>query len=162
MSLHKKLNTYTKLSGRQRTKAIKWLARQNEELLLVAFEKQKAKYFKLSKIEEENKSILYLAAYYLAVEELYNTLLQKKRKNKVLNLHEVDDATNLQVKQFKQHHKSEKYEKLLNLKGKIIKLIEEENLSYRAVSEFLKTYHRLEVSHSYIATFYNNIQGTHT
>jgi len=158
LSLEKKLNSYTKLSSTQRAKAIKWLARQNEELILVAFEKQKDFFFRLPKNKEENKSVLYLAAYCMAAEALYSILVQKKRKNKVINLQEVSDTTSIQVKQFKRHQKSEKYDRLLNLKGKIFKLIEEEKLSFRQVSKFLKTYHRLEVSHSYIATFYHEIK----
>jgi len=154
MSLEKKLNYYTKISPKQRSKAVKWLARQNEELQLVAFEKQKDFLFNLSKMEEKNKSILYLAAYCMAADALYVLLVQKKSKNKAIDIHDVVDTTTMQAKQFKRIQVSEKWNKLLNLQGKIIRLIEAEKLSYREVSRFLKTYHRLEVSHSYIATFY--------
>ena len=134
------------------------MARQNEELILIIFQKQKVNYFKLSKTDEENKSILYMASLYLSSEELYTLLQTKNRKNKVQNIKEVKDMTSLQVKQFKCHQKSEKWDKMLNLKNKILELRNEENLSYREIAGFLKTYHRLEVSHSYIATFFNEIK----
>ncbi len=158
MSLGKKLNYYTKISPKQRSKAVKWLARQNEELILLAFEKQKDFLFNLSKMEEKNKSILYLAAYCMAANALYVLLAKKNSKNKAINIHEVVDTTTMQAKQFKRVQVSEKWDKLLNLQGKIIRLIEAEKLSYREVSRFLKTYHRLEVSHSYIATFYHYLK----
>ncbi len=158
MSLQKKLNKYTKLSPDKRTKALKWMAKQNEDLILVCFEKQKENYFKLSKIDEENRSILYLSSLYLAAEELYTLLQGKKKKNRLQNLHEVKDVTGLQAKQFKQRYSSEKWDKLLNIKSKILRLIDHENLSFREVSKFLKKYHRLEVSHSYIATFYQKMK----
>lgn len=134
------------------------MAKQNEELLLLAFEKQKEYYFKLSHKNETNKSILYFAAFCIAVEEIYHSIASQKRKNKVLNLDDIKDTTKIQAKQFKQSRKSETYDKLLNLKSKIIALIEEENLSFRQVSLFLKKYHKFEVSHSYIATFYKKMK----
>jgi hypothetical protein len=155
LNLHDKLNRYTGLSYETRTKSLRWLARQNEELQLVAFEKQKDFLFGLSRQQEENRSILYLASYIMAADALHRVLVRKDRKNKAIELHEIPDATRIQVKQFKQAQRAEKFEKLLNLRGKIVKLIEEEKLSYREVSRFLQTYHRLEVSHSYIATFYH-------
>lgn len=157
-NVSQKLNKYTKLSSTQRKKTIKWLAKQNEELHLCAFEKQKKFVFRLSKIDEADKSILYLSAYYLAADELHSLLGSKKSKNKALNLDEIDDNTKLKVRQFKKHIKSEKYDRLLNIKNTVIEVIEKENLSYRGVSEFLKKYHRFEVSHSYIATFYRDIK----
>jgi isopentenyldiphosphate isomerase len=155
MSLKNKLNNYTKLSPIQRAKSLKWIAKQNEELILIVLEKQKDNYFKISKVDEDNKSILYLAALYMAAEEICALLQSKGKKNKAQNPHEVKNVTKLQAKQFRKHRKAEKWDKLLNLKGKIFRLRDEENFSYREIEEFLQSYHKLDVSHSYIATFYN-------
>lgn len=121
----------------------------------MAFEKQKDYFFKISTKDEPNKSILYLSALYLAAEEIHNSLKSQDSKNRIFNIDEVKDPTKMQAKQFKQSKNSEKYDKLLNLKEKIFKLIDKENLSFRDVSAFLKKYHKFEVSHSYIATFYH-------
>lgn len=158
MSLKTKLNTYTKLSPLKRSQSLKWITKQNEELILYAFEKQKDYLFKLSKKDETNKSILYLSAFYLAVDELYDLHHGKKGKNKVMNINEIGDITMMQAKHFKREHPSFKYEKLLNLKGKILTLIENQEFSYRQVSKFLKKYHRFEVSHTLIAKFYNDMK----
>jgi hypothetical protein len=125
---------------------------------LIAFEKQKDFLFGFSNIDEENRSVLYLAAYIMAANSLYLILGQKKRKNKVTSLDKVSDIARLQATQFRHEQRAEKFEKLLNLQGKIVNLIEKEKLSYREVSRFLKTYHRFEVSHSYIATFYHELK----
>jgi len=156
--LNQKLDRYTKTSSQSRGKAFRWLARQNQALILEAFEKQKEYYFSLSKIDEPNKSILYLSALYLAAVELHQILIEQKRKNKVLDIQGVHDPTALQVKQFRQRASGEKWNRLVNLKGKIVLLVEQEGLSFREISRFLSTYHRLNVSHSYIATFYHALK----
>lgn len=160
MSLKNKLNTYTKLSPLKRSQSLKWIAKQNEELILYAFEKQKNYLFKLSKYEEANKSILYQSAFCLAADELYNLHHAKKGKNKVMNLNEIGDRTTMQIKHFKREQPTVKYDRLLNLKGKILTLIDEEGFSYREVSKFLKKYHRFEVSHTLIGKFYNDMKDT--
>lgn len=158
MNIQDKLNRYTGLSHETRTKSLRWLTRQNEGVQLIAFEKQKDFLFGFSNIDEENRSVLYLAAYIMAANSLYLILGQKKRKNKVTSLDKVSDIARLQATQFRHEQRAEKFEKLLNLQGKIVNLIEKEKLSYREVSRFLKTYHRFEVSHSYIATFYHELK----
>lgn len=157
VNIPQQLDQYTKLSSSQRRKSLKWLSRQSEELLLVSFERQRDEYFKLSKIDEDNKSLLYLSAFYISVYGLYSTLNGKQGKNRAMNIGEVKDVTSLQAKQFKRHLDSEKWDKLLNLKSKILKLKDDEGLSFRELSEFLLRYHRLEVSHTYVANFYRKI-----
>lgn len=158
MSLKHKLNKYTKLSPLTREQSIKWIVKQNEELILYAFERQKDYFFRISKHEEENKSLIYLSAFYLAADELYNLHHGKKGKNKVTNIDDIGDKTMMQIKHFKQEKPSVKYDRLLNLKRKILTLIEKENFSYREVSGFLKKYHRFDVSHTLIGKFYNDIK----
>ncbi len=157
-SLQQKLSTFTNLPSKKRAIVMKWLAKQNEDLQLVAFEKQKDIYFQLSKIEEANKSLLYLAAYQMAADALYRVLSQKNEKNKSCDLNDITDVTAIQAKQLKKEQNSEKWDKLLNLKGKVFQLIEKENLSSREVAQVLKKHHRFEVSHAYIATFYNDMK----
>lgn len=137
---------------------LKWLASQNEEIILMAFESQKEYLFSISRANEENKSILYLAALYLAAEHLNNLYHAHTGKNRDMNIQSVQGVTRMQAKKVRKEIQSDKYDKLLNLKNRILALKEEENLSFRQISEFLKKYHRLEVSHSYIAKFYNEMK----
>jgi len=155
LSLKNKLDIYTKLSTKKRKKVIKWLVNQDEEIILMAFEKQKEYFFQLSKQDEPNKSVLYLSALYMAVDHLYGTYYSQNSKRREMDLHSLQGATRLQAKKLKRTAQSMKYDKLLNLKNKILVLKNEENLSFRQISEFLLKYHELEVSHSYIATFYH-------
>lgn len=158
MELKNKLDIYTKVPIKRREKVLKWLANQNEEIALMAFEEQKKHFFKISKIEEDNRSILYLSSLYLAANQLYELYHAQANKNREMDIDQVKGATHIQAKKFKKNIQSEKYDKLLNLRNKILDLKDEENLSFRQISEFLKRYHRLEVSHSYIATFYHNMK----
>ena len=158
IDLPQKLSKLVKLSQEQRQGKQKWLAKQNEELQLEAFIRQQKYYFELSKHKNENKSLLYFAAHTLAVNKIYDQINLQKRKNKVINIKEVSDATSLQTKHIVRSKNSKKYDKLLNLKSKILTLKDHEDLSFRQISELLRKFHRIEVSHSYIATFYHNIK----
>lgn len=158
MSLKNKLDPYTGLSIKKRKKILKWLSNQDEEIILMAFEKQKEYFFQLSKQDEPNKSVLYMSALYMAVDHLYGTYYSQNSKRREMDLHSLQGATRLQAKKLKRTAQSMKYDKLLNLKNKILVLKNEENLSFRQISKFLLTYHKLEVSHSYIATFYHTIK----
>lgn len=143
---------------KRRKKVLKWLANQNEEIVLMAFESQKEFFFSLSKVNEENRSILYLGALYMAADNLYSLYHAQTSKNRDIDIHAVQGATHMQAQKLKKSIASDKYDKLLNLRNKILALKDEECLSYRQISEFLKRYHRVEVSHSYIAKFYNEMK----
>ena len=156
MSLRTQLNIYTKLAPEQRAKILRWLSKQNEEVILLAFEKQKEQLFKLNYIKEDNRSILYLSAMYLAIDELYQTSRSSLSKNRSGDLGNIQDVTNLQIKQFRKDHESQKTDRLLNLKGKLITLKNDERMSYRDIAKFLKKYHRLDVSHTTIHTFFKS------
>ena len=157
MSLSNKLNIHTKLAPDKRAKILRWLAKQNEEMILLAFEKQKTHLFKLNRIKEDNRSIIYLSAMYLAIEELYLAGKLSLSKNKGGDLKDIQDITEIQAKGFKKNTEAPKIERLLNLKSKMIALRNEQNMSYRDISKFLKKYHRLDVSHSTVHTFFRNV-----
>jgi len=157
LSLKTQLNIYTKLAPDQRAKILRWLSKQNEDIILYAFEKQKEQLFKLNHIKEENRSILYLSAMYLAINELYQTSRSPLSKNRSGDLSNIQDVTNLQIKQFKKDYDSQKIDQMLNLKGKLITLKNDEKMSYRDMAKFLKKFHRLDISHTTIHTFFKSI-----
>lgn len=157
MGLKTQLNIYTKLAPDQRAKILRWLSKQNKEVILLAFEKQKVQLFKLNNIKEENRSILYLSAMYMAINELYQTSRSSLSKNRSGDLMNIQNVTNLQIKQFKKDHDSQKIDRLLNLKGKLITLKNDEKMSYRDIAKFLKKFHRLDISHTTIHTFFKSI-----
>lgn len=158
VNISNKITAYTKLSLEKRQKVLRWLARQNESILHFAFQKQKEHFFVLSKKDENDKSILYVAALYLAANELYNAQSGLNSKSKSNNIDDIANLTSLQAKAFKKTHISHKYDKLVNIQAKIIALIESENFSFREVARFLEKYHRLEVSHTLIHRFYQEMK----
>jgi len=159
MSLSNRLSIYTKLAPDMRAKLLRWLAKQNEEMILLAFKKQKVYLFKLTHTKEENRSIIYLSAMYLAAEELYMAGKLSLSKNKGGSLKDIQDITEIQAKGFKKNIEAPKTERLLNLKGKMVALKNDQNMSYRDISKFLKKYHRLDVSHATVHAFFKNIMG---
>jgi len=158
LQLEHRISLHTKLSSDKRSKLLRWLARQNESIIHLAFQKQKEHYFTLSGVQENDKSILYMSSLYLATAELYNTLQGKQNKNKAINLSTVSDKSSLQAKQFKKKRVSIKYEQLLNIQSKLLFLIDKEGLSYREMSKFFETYHRLKVSHTLIRQVYLDLK----
>jgi len=156
--ISKKLNLYVQLSQKVRSKLLRWAVRQNEDLLYEAFLRQKDHVFALSRYKNEDKSVLYFAAFILAVNDLYSLVYPSKGKNRLEQLNEVEDATSIVVIKDRQRRGSPIWNKLLNLKSKILVLKDEERLSFRQISNFLKRYHKLEVSHSYISSFYHQIK----
>ena len=160
MNLCDKLNRYTGLSHETRTKSLRWLARQSEPMILEAFIKQKEHYFTLSQRNEENKSILYLSSLYKAAHDLYTRSNQATKKNRHENIDDVKDVTSIQVLQHTKHIPSPKMERMLNLKNKILKLRYQGKMSYRDISDFLRKFHRFEVSHTAIHHFVKQMEGT--
>jgi len=158
VELKNKLDRFTKMPMKRRKKVLKWLTNQNEEIILMAFERQKEFFFSLSKVNEENRSILYLSALYMAANNLYSLYHAQANKNRDMDIHAVQGVTHMQAQKLKKNMASYKYDKLLNLRNKILALKDEEYLSFRQISKFLKRYHRMEVSHSYIAKFYNEMK----
>jgi len=158
MSLKNKLDTYTKLSQKQRKKVIKWLVRQSEDLGLEAFAHQQKYYFELSKYKNENQSLLYFAAYTLAANEIYCHLQPQKGKNKMLNLHEITDSTPLQAKNVRKSIQSPQTDWLLDRKAKIIGWSDYGMSSRDIKAEILKNYKNKEISHTTINNFLKKIK----
>ncbi len=133
------------------------------EIIYTVFQKQKDYYFELSRSKESDKFILYQSAFYLAMQEIYSTVKNQNAKKKSGDLDDVSDPTSLQAKQIKKQSSSRKYERLLDLQSKVLSLKKEEHLSFREMSTYFKTYHRLEVSHTLIRQVYLDLtaeQGT--
>jgi len=160
LNLCDKLNHYTGLSHQTRTKSLRWLARQPEPLILEAFAKQKEHYFTLSRRSETNKSILYLASLYRAAHDLYAASKRIAKKNRNENIDDVEDITSIQVLQHTKHIPSPKMERMLNLKNKILRLRYQGKMSYRDISDFLRKFHRFEVSHTAIHQFVKQMDRT--
>lgn len=157
MNLEKTLDLLTHMSNKQRSTVLKWNIKQEETHVHLMFEKQKEHYLKISH-KNQDKSTLYQAALCLAAEELYDANKSLNTKNKTRSIEDVIDFTKIQAKQFKRRkRKAEKTEKLLNLKRKLLTLIDEEDFSYEEVSDFLERHHRFKVSGAWIGQIYNRL-----
>ena len=150
---------YSNLSTKEQQKAMKWLARQNAKTIVFAIEKKEEYATEFSKFGREDQSVIEAAALYCAAHEIMTmaaTSTQTKNRSKALN--DVKDPTQIQALQFKKNVQSIKYDRLLNMRNKILALKDEHMLSFRLISAFLLKYHRFSVSHTYISTFYRNMK----
>jgi len=152
--IEEKLRHYTKLSPDKRAKIFRWVARQNVEIIYTIFQKQKDYYFQLTGSKEPDKFLLYQSAFYLAMHEIYMIIKNKNSKRKSGSLADVVDPTSLQAQRIKKQSNAHKYDRLLDLRSKVLNLKKIDGLSFREMSTYFKTYHRLEVSHTLIRQVY--------
>jgi len=159
--LEHKLRKYTKMSPNVRAKAFRWAARQNIMVIHEIFKKQKEHYFQLSKSKETDKFLLYQSAFYLAMHDIYEAVKDRSTKKRIDCLTDMLDPTSIRAKRVKKQHHARKYEKLLDLRSKIINLKKIEGLSFREMAIYFSTYHRLEVSHTLIRKVYLDLIAEH-
>jgi len=154
------LLVYTGLSKHEVKSAFKWVSRQNEELVIEIFKSTKSYFYKQKNLHPNTDvSILSAAAFLQAVTETKKICSIKRKKEKDLKLHSIKSPIPIRVKHLKRRERSVKYERLLNLKSVILKLIETEGSSYRQVSAYLKRYHHFDVSHTMIGQVYKKLKG---
>lgn len=129
---------------------------QNFEVKQIIFEDKRNFYFKLKNENSHMKdSELELQAYYQAIEQLYNLKDEMKSKNKCLSVKKqkkYQEYTILSTKVTKKLSEKENF--LLNRSSIIIDLIND-NRSYRKMSKYIKKYHQLNISHTYIREIIN-------
>lgn len=99
-----------------------------------------------------------LLAFILGVSDIYNQIFQKNIKNKDEKLKNIKSPLFFRAKQIKKDRNRVKYERLLNLKSVIFHLRKEE-MSFYQISNYLKKWHKLEVSHTWIRKFYNDLRN---
>lgn len=149
-------------SRAQTVKSFRWFIRQNNELWYEIFKLQKQYFFKFREKYSNEKDLILLSlyAFEVACVVVHQTTLKGDSKNKDMNLGSVKSPVELRAKKIKKRKGSEKYEKLLNYKEVVLRLIDVEKLSYRKTAEYLYRYHNgFSVSHTLVGTFYKNMKG---
>lgn len=149
---------YTHVPEKNQQKMLRWLSRQNIEILYEVFKLQKNNFYRLkNQNTNEDVTLLSTAAFILAAEEVMKIILSKSAKSKHNDLSIIKSPLKLRGKQMAKKNKSDKYEKLLNLKEIVFSLREKEGMSYYRISDYLKKWHRFEISHAWIRKFYKDI-----
>ena len=87
----------------------------------------------------------------------YRQERQLKEKNKSQSLDLLGNISNFSIKQHKKIRIKEKREKLLNL-WSVVQKLKLEKYSFREISKYIRQRHRFDVSHSYIAKLWKEIE----
>ena len=147
----------TKLSKQAIKNLDKWYSNQNIAVKCDIFHEQRNQYFKFSK-QCENKNLVSVISFYLAIKHFYDHMTLHLNKNKSMNLESLGKYSNFSIKQFKKSKAKIKREKLITLWSVVVKL-KNEDFSFREISNFLKSKHRFQVSHTYISQIWKELEN---
>lgn len=154
--LEKSFVSITRLSQQAVRLLDRWYSRQNILIKMEICTEQRNQFFKYSK-QFENKSLVSLIAFYMAIRLYHEQMILCVNKNKSMNLKGMDKTSELAIKQFKKAKVKVKREKLINL-WSIIQKLKTEGFSFREISNFLKSKHRFNVSHTYISNVWKELE----
>jgi len=149
----------SQISMKNQRKLIRWFSRQNYEIWIEVFREQKKYFFKMKNMHDGYDLIdLTLLSYITALSDISFKINSKSTKRRESNLKDIKSSIHVRSKQMKICRKRDKYERLLNLKSVIFQLHTIEKMSFYQISNYLKKWHKLEVSHTYLRKFYNLMQ----
>ncbi len=157
--LNQLINQSAAMSLSDRQKAVRWFAHQNDLIVQDVFKLKKNHFYRLKSEERISDLVLLdLIAFYLAIKEMIAQSKTTNRKNRSGSFGFLRKIGETRAKQLRKPRFNLKREKLLNLQGIIKDLLEEKNYSFREVANYLKTYHRFEISHTSVREFYQTIK----
>ena len=133
-----------------RKRLINWLARQPVEIQCLVFDEQRNQFFKLKELGDK-KTVPFLA-FLKAIEVYRNKVKLLNNKNKSSDLANLANISKIDFLKMKKQKSKPKFEKLLNVKS-VLESLHEQGHSLREIQSFLKSRHRLEVSHTYLGQF---------
>jgi hypothetical protein len=154
--INTKIEQATACSIEKRKQLLQWFSKQNVELQIDVFKEQRNQFFK-HKEKIESSDVLALSAFFLAVLHFQRQEQQLKGKNKSQSLDLLGNISNFSIKQHRKLRMKEKREKLLNI-WSIVQKLKSEKYSFREISKYIRQRHRFEVSHSYIAKLWKEIE----
>lgn len=136
----------TKMNQETQNQMIRTFTKLDISVKVDVFKEQKVIFHKLKNIHFiTDNSILTYASFVLAIEFIIKNTNQVNLK-----------AIKLRTKNAKKQN--QKREKLLSYWSVIKTLKNEQNYSFREISDYLRKYHRLEVSYSLIYQIWNEIE----
>jgi hypothetical protein len=139
-------------------KACRWACKQPFSVKL-EISKLKKTHFHYLKTKNDDLILVDLAAHIVATYEVYSIVKNKSKKSKTYDLSDVKSGRSIYAAMIKTQLKRPKFEKMLNYKIEIIKMLEIDQLSYRKVSKHLSYQRKLSVSHTLVRQFYLEVKN---
>ena len=155
-SINLKIEKLTTLSHLKRKSLINWFARQNCLVQNDIFKEQKNQFFKL-KQNNEASDILALSSFFLAIENYYNMEQMLKKKNKSSDLKSIKKLSDFSLKQTQKVTHKPIRDALLN-HWSIVQNMKNTGSSYRQIEVHLLNTYNTNVSHTYIANLWKEIE----
>jgi len=147
----------TKLSNKNIVKLINWFKRQNDLVKIDVFKEQKNQFFRLKSTDMKLEETLQLIAFYLAIDKFYNLENLNNQKNKGQNLAKLASISNFSIKKSRKVRIKKKRDKLINI-WSVVQKLKEKDFSLRDISQYLKSKHRMNVSHTYIDEIWKELE----
>lgn len=156
-TLNTKLEQQTLLSLKKRKTLGNFFNHQNILIQIDIFKEQKNQFFNLKNKFEVNETTS-LSAFFLANQVFYSKEQLHKKKNKSQDLSSLGNIADFSIKSFRKNRLKEKREKLLNT-WSVVERLKTENFSFRQISQYLRSKHRLDVSHTYIRKIWEELDA---
>jgi len=154
--INKQIEQATACSIEKRKQLLQWFSRQNILVQIDILREQRNQFFKLK--QKHNESIILgLSAFFLAILYFKKQELELKGKNKSQNIDSIVHISNFSIKKHKKLRIKEKREKLLNI-WSVVQKLKLEEYSFRDIAQYIRQRHRFDVSHSYIAKLWKEIE----
>ena len=154
------IETFTKMSEKQQRQALLFFARLPLLIRLELFEKHKIVFYKLKQVHLDASSSLlsYCALIIVASSSRNDQQMLKSANFQNLTLDEILQLSLQQIQIFKHSkaRKKQQYEQVMKY-WSLIKTLKSQSMSFRDISEYLKKYHRLEISYSTIYQVYKKL-----
>lgn len=142
---------YSNITFHQIKKLDNFWKNQNLEIKNEIFAEKRNEFFKLkNQNPSADNTALEMASFYLAINIFCNLKEKGMKKNKSFSTNELNKYDKLIIKSSKKFQRISKKENFLLDKSSIILSLISENRSYREMSIFLKKYHKISISHTYI------------
>jgi hypothetical protein len=157
------MSMLTKTDAVSRQRLLKWLAKQPDPVRIEAMGLMAASYHQI-KEEHLNQAERYYAALCTALKSMRQVEKGLSRKSPGHDLKPVARITKIQaarVRAQRTRKSSPKRKRLMGMWGLVEQLHTNEQLSFREIAKFLKTYKHFEISYIHIRNIWVELKGEH-
>ena len=158
------ISVLTKTDEVSRQRLLKWLARQPDAIRIEAMGLMAASYHQIREESSLNQGEKYYAALCTALKSMRQVEKGLSRKSPDHDLKSVAKVTRIQAARIRAQRtkkSSPKRKHLMGMWGLVEQLRTKEQLSFREIAKFLKTYKHFEISYIHIRNIWAELKAGH-
>jgi len=155
------ISVLTKTDEVSRQRLLKWLARQPDAIRIEAMGLMAASYHQIREEDSLNQAERYYAALCTALKSMRQVEKGLARKSPDHDLKAVAKITKIQAARIRAQRtgkSSPKRKALMGMWGLVEQLCTKEQLSFREIAKFLKTYKHFEISYIHIRNIWAELK----